>query len=60
MKFCAKLGKSAHENLDMLRVAYGDNVLIKSSVFEWNERFKEGRECVKDPGKQKLKEVVKM
>jgi hypothetical protein len=47
IKFCAKLGKSARETLDMLRVAYGDNALKKSIVFEWLERFKEGWERVK-------------
>ena len=32
----------------MLRVAHGDNALEKSIVSEWHERFKEGRESVKD------------
>ena len=48
IKFCRKLGKSASETVDILRVAHGDNVLKKSSVFEWHERFKEGQESVED------------
>jgi transposase len=48
IKFCAKLGKSASENLQMLRKAYGADAMKKSIVFEWHKRFKEGREDVKD------------
>jgi hypothetical protein len=32
----------------MLTEAYGADAMKKSSVFEWHERFKEGREDVKD------------
>jgi hypothetical protein len=56
IKFCAKLGKIACETLDRLSVAYGDNALKTSSVSRWRERFKEGRESVKDderPGQPK-------
>jgi hypothetical protein len=48
IKFCAKLGKSASETLQMLTEAYGADAMKKSSVFEWHKRFKEGREYVKD------------
>jgi transposase len=48
IKFCAKLGKSASEALQMLTKAYGVDVMKKSSVFEWHKRFKDGREDVKD------------
>jgi plasmid maintenance system antidote protein VapI len=37
-------------------VAYGDNALKKSSVFDWHKSFKQGRENVKDnerPGQPK-------
>jgi hypothetical protein len=34
IKFCTKLGKSACETPDMVRVAYSDNEL-KSNVCEW-------------------------
>jgi hypothetical protein len=40
MKFCAKLGKSASETLQMLIEAYGADAMKKSSVFEWHKRFK--------------------
>jgi hypothetical protein len=48
IKFCAKLGKSMSETLQMLTEAYGADDMKKSSVFEWHRRFKEGREDVKD------------
>jgi transposase len=48
IKFCAKLGKSASETLQMLTEAYGTDAMKKSSVSEWHKRFKEGREDVKD------------
>jgi hypothetical protein len=47
-KFCAKLGKSTSETLQMLTEAHGADAVKKSSVFEWHKRFKEGREDVKD------------
>ena len=48
IKFCVKIGKSANETLALLRVAYGEYAMKKSSVFEWHRRFKEGREDVQD------------
>jgi hypothetical protein len=63
IKFCAKLGKSASESLDTLRMAYGDTALKESSGFEWHKTFKEGQENMKDdkrPRQQKLNEAVKM
>jgi transposase len=48
IKFCAKLGKSASETLQMLTVAYGADAMEKSSIAEWHKRFKEGREDMKD------------
>jgi hypothetical protein len=48
IKFCAKLGKSASENLQMLTEAYGADDMKKSSVFEWHKKFKEDWEDVKD------------
>jgi hypothetical protein len=48
IKFCAKLGKSASENLHILTEAYGADAMKTSSVSEWHKRFKEGREDVKD------------
>jgi hypothetical protein len=48
MKFCAKLGKSASETLQMLTEAYGADAMKKLSVSEWHKRFKEGQEDMKD------------
>lgn len=48
IKFCAKLGKSASETLQLLKEAYGAAAMKKTSVFEWHKRFKEGRDDVKD------------
>jgi transposase len=48
IKFCAELGKSASETLQMLTEAYSVHAMTISSVFEWHKRFKEGREDVKD------------
>jgi len=48
IKFCVKMGKSVSETLVLLIVAYGEYAMKKSSVFEWNRRFKEGREDVQD------------
>jgi hypothetical protein len=48
IKFCVKIGKSASETLALLTVAYGEYAM---SVFEWNRRFKEGREDAQDDPK---------
>jgi hypothetical protein len=48
MKFCAKLGSSASETLQMLTEAYGADAVKKLSVFDWHEKCKEGWEDVKD------------
>jgi len=46
IKFCAKLGKSGSETLQLLRAAYGDAVLSSAQVFRWHKAFKDGRESV--------------
>jgi len=48
IKFCAKLGKSASETLQLLKEAYGAAAMKKTMVFEWHKRFKAGRDDVKD------------
>jgi len=48
IKFCAKLGKSGSETLQLLRTAYGDAVLSSSQIFRWHKVFKDGRESVED------------
>jgi len=48
IKFCAKLGKSDSETLQLLRTANGDAVLSSSQVFKWHKAFKDVRESVED------------
>jgi len=54
VKFCFKLGKSSSETFKLLQQAFGDNVLSRTTCYEWLKRFKEIRTSVKDnerPGK---------
>jgi hypothetical protein len=37
IKFCAKLGKSMSETLQMLTETYGADAMKKSSVSEWHK-----------------------
>ena len=48
IKFCVKLGKTATETLGMIRDAYGDAAISRSTVFEWHKLFREGRELHHD------------
>ena len=48
IKFCAKLGKSGSETLQLLRTAYGDAVLSSAQVLRWHQAFKDGRESIED------------
>ena len=43
-----KLGKNATETYGMLQTAFRPSCMNRASVFEWNKRFKEGRESVRD------------
>jgi hypothetical protein len=36
IKSCMKLGKSATETLEMVRVAFGEHSLSCTAVFEWH------------------------
>ena len=47
IEFCAKLGKSGSETLQLL-TAYGDVVLSSAQVFRWHKAFKDGRDSVED------------
>jgi hypothetical protein len=47
-KFCVKLKKTATETFEMLKNAYGEECLSRTSVFEWHKRFKEERESLQD------------
>ena len=48
IKFCFKLGKNARETYGMVQTAFGAFCVNRASGFEWHERFKEGRESVRD------------
>jgi hypothetical protein len=55
-------GKSANETLALLKVAYGEYAMKKSSVCEWHRRFKQGRDVQDDPrcGQPKRKGQMQM
>ena len=48
IKFCFKIGKNATETYGMLQTTFRPSCMNRTSVFEWNKRFKEGRESVRD------------
>ena len=48
IKFCANLGKSATETLEMIQLGFGDQSLSRAQVFQWHTRFKTGRTSVDD------------
>jgi hypothetical protein len=35
VKFCFKLGKSSSETFELLQQAFGDDVLSRTTCFEW-------------------------
>ena len=46
IKFCFKLGQNATETYGMLQTAFRPSCMNRASVFEWQKRFKEGRQSV--------------
>jgi transposase len=48
IKFCFKAGKSSTETLQMVNVAYEDQVLSLSNVFRWYGQFRDGWEDIED------------
>ena len=48
IKFCFKLGKNATETYGIIQTAFRASCMNWASVFEWDKRFKEGRESVRD------------
>ena len=48
IKFCFNHGKNTTEMYGMLQTAFGPSCMNRASVFEWYERFKEGRESVRN------------
>jgi len=43
IKFCFKIGKTATETYQLLQLAYGEDAMGRTQVFDWFRRFKEGR-----------------
>ena len=58
IKFCFKLGKKATETYGMLQTAFGASCMNRASVFEWQKRFKEGRESVRDDERRRRSKEV--
>jgi len=48
IKFCCKVNFSATKIVELIRKAYGDTALRRTTIFEWHKRSREGRESVKD------------
>ena len=48
IKFCFKLEKNTTKTYEMLQTAFGASCMNRASVFEWDKRFKEARESVRD------------
>ena len=48
IKLCFKLGKNVTEKYGMLQIAFRPSCMNRASVFEWQKRFKEGRESVRN------------
>ncbi|GFV30787.1 protein GVQW3 [Trichonephila clavipes] len=44
IKFCFNLGKTGTETYEMMKTAFGDEVMSRAWVFEWFRRFKEGQQ----------------
>jgi hypothetical protein len=41
IKFCVILKKTATETFEMLKSTYGEECLLRTSVFEWHKRYVE-------------------
>ena len=48
IKCCVKLGINGAETFEVLRTAFGEQCSSPACIFEWHERFKEGRDSVDD------------
>ena len=48
IKFCFKIGKTAAENVELMRQVYGDNLLSRAQIFRWYVLLKSGVETVED------------
>ncbi len=48
IKFCVKLQKSFTETFAMIRTAYGDDALSRTTVHTWFKWFKESRDSIEN------------
>ena len=48
IKFCFKLGKTATECYEMLKIAFGERAMRCSQTFQWFSWFKAGRTSTDD------------
>ena len=48
LKLYVRLGKISTEALKLLQKVYGDDTMSRTRLFEWNRRFKEGKEEVEN------------
>ena len=48
IKLFFKLGKKATDTYGMLQTAFGASCMNRASVFEWQKRFEESRESVRN------------
>ena len=48
IKFCFNLGKTDAECYEMLKTAFGEQVMGRSQTFQWFSRFKAGRTSTDD------------
>jgi len=48
IEFCFLLGKTAAENVTMLREAFKEEALSQARVYEWLSRFKRGDMSLED------------
>ena len=58
IKFCFKLGKNTAETYGMLQTTFRASCMNPVSVFEWDKRFKEGRESVRDDERCRRSKIV--
>jgi len=48
IKFCCKVDFSPTKTVELIQKGYGDAALSRTTIFEWQKGFREGRESVKD------------
>jgi hypothetical protein len=51
IKLCQNVGKTCTETYDMIKMAFGEDSVSRTQVFEWFRCFKEKRTSVESDGK---------